>query len=166
MIRTILLILGCISFIVVIGGATYEHAAVVPVWTSAVPASLSMFQGEWGLAAANFWIPVHPVTMTLLVVGLIANWSNERRGYIAVTLAGYSAILAATFVYFVPELMSLVQSNYSPTVNADLTLRAETWEALSLVRLGALFVLAMVLLLGLSRSVEDRSKEVLVEVAG
>jgi len=158
MIQTLLLILGCISFIIVIGGATYEHAAVVPVWTSAVPASLHMFQGEYGLAAWNFWIPVHPVTMVLLVTGLIANWRTQRRNYVLVTIVGYAIVLAATFTYFVPELMALVQSPYSATIDADLTHRALTWQSASLVRLGSLVVLAIVLLFGLSKPVDSKLK--------
>ncbi len=153
MIRTLLLILGCISFIIVIGGATYEHAAVVPVWTSAVPASLSMFQGEYGLAAANFWIPVHPVTILLLVTALIANWRTPRRAYLLATLVGYGVVLAVTSVYFVPELMAITQTAYAATVDADLTRRGKIWEILSLIRLVCLFVLAVILLFGLSRPV-------------
>ncbi|PYS99172.1 MAG: hypothetical protein DMF63_13985 [Acidobacteria bacterium] len=158
MIRTLLLILGCISFIIVIGGATYEHAAVVPVWTSAVPASLHMFQGEYGLAAWNFWIPVHPITMVLLLTGLIANWGTERRNYVLVTILGYAGVLAVTFVYFVPELMSLVQSSYSATIDPDLTRRALTWQSASLVRLGSLIVMAIILLLGLSKPADSKLK--------
>ena len=156
MVKTFLLILACITFIIVIGGATYEHAAVVPVWSAAVPVSLSMFQGEHPLAAANFWIPVHPVTMIFLVTSMIANWRTPRRAYIITTLIGYAAILGLTFVYFVPELMAITQSAYSATVDAELTRRANLWETLSLVRLGALIVLAVVLLFGLSKPVEER----------
>ena len=154
MLRTILLIPACISFIIVVGGATYEHLAVVPVWAKAVPASLSMFQGEYGLAAQNFWIPIHPVTIVLLVVGLVANWRNARRGYIIATLTGYLAILAITAIYFVPELLAITQSAFSSNVDADLTRRANRWETLSLVRLGVLIVLAIVLQLGLSKRAE------------
>ena len=157
MIRTLLLILGCIGFIIVIGGATYEHAAVVPVWTSAVPASLHMFQGEYGLQAWKFWIPVHPITMTLLVTGLIVNWRTERRNYVLAAVVGYAAVLAITFLFFVPELMSLSQSSYSATIDADLTRRALMWQSLSLVRLTFLLVLAIVLLLGLSKPVGPRA---------
>jgi hypothetical protein len=156
MLRTLLLIPACISFIIVAGGANYEHLAVVPVWTKAVPASLSMFQGEYGLAAQNFWIPIHPVTIVLLIIGLIANWRTERRAYILVTLGGYLAILAATFVFFVPELMAITQSAYSVTVDSELTRRANFWEALSLVRLVVLVVLAFTLLLGLSKPAERK----------
>ena len=158
MIRTLLLILGCISFITVIGGATYEHAAVVPVWTSAAPASLHMFQGEYGLAAWNFWVPVHPITMILLVTGLIANWGTDRRNYVLVAITGYAVVLAATFTYFVPELMAVVQSAYSTTIDADLTRRALMWQSLSLVRLAFMVVLAIVLLFGLSKAVDSKLK--------
>lgn len=156
MLRTLLLIPACISFIIVIGGATYEHLAVVPVWTAAVPASLTMFNGEYGLVAQNFWIPIHPLTIVLLVLGLIANWSTERRVYVAAALGGYLVILAVTFVFFVPELMLLIATPYSQTVDAELTRRANLWEALSLVRLGVLGLLAFALLLGLSKPGEQK----------
>ena len=138
------------------GGATYEHVAVVPVWTSAVPASLQMFQGEYGLAPWNFWIPVHPITVSLLVIALIANRRTPRRNFIIVGLAGYLGILAITFTYFVPELMSIIGTTYSQTVDVDLTRRAGLWETLSLVRLGFIFVIAIILLLGLSKQADDR----------
>src|SRR5436190_8737395 len=139
MLRTLILIIASISFIIVIGGATYEHTSVVPVWAAAPPASLAMFQGSYPLAASNFWIPVHPVTMLLLVSSLLLNWGTERRKFVLVTIGGYVLVLTATFVYFVPELMSITQSAFSSTVDAELTRRAKNWELLSLVRLGILF---------------------------
>ncbi len=69
----LLLSLAILSYIIVIGGATYEHLAVVPQWTAAPPASLAMFQGTYGLQAQNFWIPIHPVTLILMGAALIAN---------------------------------------------------------------------------------------------
>jgi hypothetical protein len=152
MIRTLSLILASITFSVVIGGAVYEHLAVVPVWSSAVPASLSMFQGEYRLAPGNFWIPIHPIAISLLAIALILNWRTVRRNYVLVTLAGYALVLVTTFIYFVPELMSLTQSAYSANVSEELTRRAGIWEALSLVRLGFLLCLAVVMLLGLSKA--------------
>ena len=156
MIRTIALILASISFIVVIGGAVYEHLGVVPVWSAALPASLAMYQGEYRLAAENFWIPIHPIAILLLTVALLLNWTTGRRYYVLATLLGYAAVLLTTFIYFVPELMSLTQSAYSTTVNSELTSRANTWETLSLVRLGFLICLAVVLLLGLSKNESPR----------
>ena len=155
--RTFLLILGGISFITVIGAAVYEHLAVVPVWASAVPASLAVFQGEYALRAQNFWIPIHPVTLILVASALVLNWQTPRRNFILTTLAGYLLVLVITFIYFVPELMALTQSAYSTAVDPELTRRAGLWETLSLVRLAFLFVLAVLLLHGLSLPAEDRA---------
>lgn len=150
-IRTISLILACISFIIVIGGAVYEHLAVVPVWSTAVPASLTIFQGPYALKAQNFWIPIHPVTLVLMTAALLLNWRTERRMFILTTLGFYVAILAVTAVYFVPELMALTQTAYSTSIDGELTRRANLWEMLSLLRLALLVVLAFALLWGLSK---------------
>jgi hypothetical protein len=154
-IRTISLIFASISFIIVIGAGTYEHLAVVPAWSAAVPASLTMFQGPHALAAQNFWIPIHPVTLSLMTAALLFNWRTERRKFILTTLGGYVLVLGITAVYFVPELMSLTQTTYSTTVDAELTRRANLWETLSLLRLGFLIVLAITTLWGLSKPVGE-----------
>lgn len=156
--RTVSLIFACISFLIVIGGATYEHLAVVPVWSAAVPASLSMFQGDHALAAANFWIPIHPVTIVLLSIALLLNWPTERRKFILTTLSGYLLVIAITALYFVPELMTLTQTTYSTAVDPELTRRANQWETLSLIRLGFLIILAFTALLGLNKQTEIDSR--------
>ncbi len=156
-IRTLSLILAAISFVTVIGGATYEHLAVVPVWSSAVPASLTMFQGAYALAAERFWIPIHPISLVFLASALVLNWQTERRRFILIPILGYVVVLAITTVWFVPELMSITQSSYSPTVDAELTRRAGNWEVLSLIRLGFLILLAISLLFGLSKSAAKKS---------
>jgi hypothetical protein len=157
MIRNFILILASISFIVVIGGAVYEHLALVPVWASAVPASLSVFQGEYRLTPEKFWMLIHPVTIVLLIAALVASWASDRRTLIITTLVGYVLVLGVTFLYFVPELMALTQTPFSETVDAGLTARANRWETLSLVRLGFLFVFAIALLSALARPFDTRS---------
>jgi len=152
--RTIVLILASISFIVVIGGAVYEHAGIVPIWASAVPASLAMFQGEYAITPFRFWIPIHPITMLLLLLSLAFNWRSERRNSILTTVVGYAIVLAVTFLYFVPELMSITQSVYAITIDPELTQRAQSWEFWSQVRLASLLLMAFILLLGLSKSPE------------
>ena len=154
--RTLLLSLACLSFCIVIGAAVYEHLTMVPVWASAAPASLAMFQGEYAVAAMRFWVPIHPITVALLAVSLAANWKTGRRTSILVCLGGYVVILIVTFAYFVPEILAITKSPYSATVDPALTGRAKFWETLSLARLAALLVLAMILLLGLSKSAEPK----------
>ena len=158
MLRTFLLILASISFIVVIGGAVYEHLTSVPVWSSAVPASLAMFQGDYAITPFRFWMPIHPITIVLLLIAMIVNWRTERRNFILVTIIGYAGVLVSTFLFFVPELLAITQSSYSNTVDADLTNRANMWEFLSLIRLGVMFLLAFILLWGLSKSAEVRTR--------
>ena len=151
MARTFSLIIASISFIIVIGGATYEHLAVVPVWSEAAPASLTMFQGPYALRAQNFWIPIHPVTIVLLTAALLLNWKTDRRKFILVTISGYLSVLAVTAVYFVPELMAITQTQFSTAVDFELTRRANLWETLSIVRLLFLVGLAATFLYGLSK---------------
>lgn len=152
--RNILLILATLSFIIVIGGAVYEHIAVVPRWSAAPPASLAMFQGPYGLFPAPFWQIIHPVTLVFFIGALISNWKSARRKFILVSFGGYFLVLVITAIFFVPELISITTTPYSDTIDADLTARASRWETLSLVRLTFLFMLAITLLNSLTKSAE------------
>ncbi len=142
---------ACLSFAIVIGGAVYEHLAVVPQWSAAPPASLSMFQGEYGLNAGLFWMCIHPVTILLLTATLILFWKNNSRKNILITSGGYVLIVIVTATYFVPELMEITGTAFSETIDASLTNRAKLWELFSIVRLLMLVVLAIVLFLGLTK---------------
>lgn len=134
-IKTILLILASTSFIIVFGGAVYEHMVVVPKWKLAPPVSLTMFQGEYGLNPGPFWQTMHPVSFLLLIAALVANWKTARRKYIAITLAGYALVFTITLIYFVPELLSIIEAPIGTVPDKGMVARAGTWEILSLVRL-------------------------------
>jgi hypothetical protein len=150
--RNILYALTCLSFSVIIGAAIYEHTALWPAAFSELPKSLSVFQGPYRLDAALFWMFVHPVTLLLFVITLFFSWKSNRKNHVLIAMGGYIVILLATFSFFVPELLELIGTPYSDTVDASLQFRANRWVALSLVRLGVLMVLAMNLLLGLTKA--------------
>ncbi|HTE32247.1 MAG TPA: hypothetical protein VK666_17825 [Chryseolinea sp.] len=152
--KTYALIAASICFIIVIGGAVYEHLTMVPHWKLAPPNSLTMFQGEYGINSGRFWQLIHPVTLILLITSLTANWKTERRKYIAIPLTGYVIILIITFSYFVPELLSIIQTPYQASVDVNLVARAGLWEKLSLARLAVLVGLASMVLMGLTRGNE------------
>ncbi len=152
MTRNIVYSLTCLFFTIVIGGAVYEHLAVVPQWAAGPPASLSMFQGEYGLKAENFWIPIHPCALLLFITSIIMHWKTERKNNLLITALSYVAILIITRIYFVPELLSITGTPFSLSVDPSLAERGAMWEILSLVRLGVLIVLALILFLGLSKS--------------
>lgn len=144
--RNLILSLATLVFILMVGGATYEHIAVVPKWSAAPPASLAMFQGDYGLQAEFFWMAIHPVAILLLVIALVLHWKTSKRKPILTVLIAYVVILIVTSIYFVPELMSIIGSPYQDTVDDSLLERASLWEALSLVRLVFLFIMSMMLL--------------------
>ncbi|MDQ4141473.1 MAG: hypothetical protein M3142_13270, partial [Bacteroidota bacterium] len=121
----------CLSFAIIIGAAVYEHLAVVPRWSAGPPASLSMFQGKYGLNAGAFWKLIHPVTLLLFTATLTLFWKTERRKNILVTLTGYVIILIITATYFVPELLAITGTAFSETFDPTLTKRAQLWELLS-----------------------------------
>jgi hypothetical protein len=150
--RNILYALACLSFSVIVGAAIYEHTALWPAAFSEPPKSLTVFQGPYRLNAALFWMFVHPVTLLLFVITLVVSWKTDRRKHVLTTLVGYVIILLATFLFFVPELLELTGAPYSDTVDASLQSRGSRWITLSLIRAGILIVLAINLLLGLTKS--------------
>lgn len=152
--KDIIYAMTCLSFAVVIGAAVYEHLAVVPRWTMAPPASLSMFQGPYGLNAQAFWKPIHPVTLLLFITTLIVSWKSQRKASVLIAFVGYVVVLAVTFAYFVPELIAITSTPYIDIIDSDLMNRAQLWESLSLVRLGVLILLSLTLLLGLAKKEE------------
>lgn len=152
------LIIACISFVTVLGAGVYEHVVVIPQWSAAPPASLTMFAGQYGLHAENFWIPIHPITLFFLGGALIANWYSNRRKKILIVLCSYILILALTFGYFVPELILLIGTPVHDITDPDLLRRASAWETLSLIRLSMLVVLSFILLSALTKS-HDKVKK-------
>jgi hypothetical protein len=142
----------CLAFAVIIGGAVYEHLNVVPQWTAGPPASLSMFQGEHGLKPELFWMLIHPLNLLLFTLTLILHWHTARRKNLVTVLASYIVILIVTSIFFVPELISIIGTPFSPVPDQNLTRRAALWEVLSIVRLGVLVVLAIILFTGLTKA--------------
>src|SRR5687768_2541727 len=99
--KNLLYSITCLAFIIIIGGAVYEHLNVVPTWAAAPPVSLSMFQGEYGLKPELFWKIIHPVNLLLFTLTLIFHWKSERRKHILPVLSVYVLILVITAIYFV-----------------------------------------------------------------
>ncbi len=142
----------CLSLNIIIGAAVFEHLVVWPTAYAAPPASLSMFQGEYGFKAVLFWSKIHPVTLLLFVITLVTFWKTERRNHILIPFVGYFIILIITSIYFVPELIDIVETEYSARIDEQLVSRGSLWIKLSLVRLFVLIGLAIFLFLGLTQS--------------
>lgn len=152
------MIIACMCFLTVFGAGVYEHVVLVPKWSAAPPSSLTMFQGQYGIHAENFWMPIHPITLFFLGGALIANWYSNRRRKILIVLGGYIIILMMTFGLLVPELMTLTGTAFHDHVDPDLVKKASNWETLSLIRLALIAILAFILLSSLTKS-HDRVKK-------
>jgi hypothetical protein len=149
--RNLVYILTCLSFSVICGAAVYEHVALWPNAFDKLPASLTAFQGEYALNSAPFWMSIHPITLVLFIIAGIMHWKTERKRHLLYPLISYLAVLTATFIYFVPELLGLIGSPYSNTYDEALTARASRWEILSIARGVLLFATAVYLYLGLTK---------------
>ena len=149
--KNIFYILACISYCLIIGAAVYEHIAVWPVAFSEPPRSLTMFQGNYAIEPALFWKFIHPVTLTLFIITLGLNWKPERKKFILIPLITYIILLIVTFIYFVPELMSLIKTPYSEAVDEVVRKRGSLWITLSSIRLSLIVITTCILMLGLTK---------------
>lgn len=152
--KNLLYVLSCLGFSILAGAATYEHTAVWPHAFAAPPLSLSMFQGEYDLNPENFWPKSHTIVLVLLIVSLILHWKTNRRKYLLYPLIGEAIIMAATFIYFAPEMAAIIQTPFAETVNSNLVARGSRWELLSLIRMIVFYGLAVFLYLGLTQPTE------------
>lgn len=150
--------LTCLLFSIILGAGVYEHFAVWPRAFAGPPASLAMFQGQYGLNPQAFWPLVHPITLLLFVITLITAWRSPRRTNVLASFIGYVVLVIATAFYFVPELMAISGTEFSTVIDEELTRRAQLWERLSLVRLSVLILLVSIMYLGLTKSVEARRR--------
>lgn len=134
----ILLQAAMLGWGVLCGAMIYEHVAVIPVWARRPPESLAMWTGDHRVRAERFWMSIHPVLLVLLGAALAAGWSDgDRRTLLLLTLGGYAIVIAATAIWYVPELLRLTRDPAAPIPPAEWRARARRWEVLSLVR-GAL----------------------------
>lgn len=155
--KNIFYILTCISFCIIIGAGVYEHFAVWPIAFSEPPKSLTMFQGDYAMQPATFWKLIHPLTLILFIITLALNWRTGRRKSILTALGIYFLMLVATFIYFVPQLMQLIGTHYSETVDTSLQKSGSLWITLSLVRAVFMVISAFILISGLT--INDKQKE-------
>jgi hypothetical protein len=56
------------------GAHIFETVLIVPQWTAAPPASLAMFQGDFGLDFEAFWIVFHSLHELTFILALVYCW--------------------------------------------------------------------------------------------
>jgi hypothetical protein len=103
------------------GAGIYETRVTVPLWASDPPASLTEFHAQPRKpdSGRRLWIILIPITTLICLFNLVlALMSHEAmRGWWIASSAASVVIMAVTFAYFVPELISFAKTAAAPPTN-------------------------------------------------
>lgn len=116
--------------------AVFEARVVVPLWANDPPASLTVFHAQPRKpdAGRRLWIFLTPASALISLFNLVlALMSHEvMRGWWIASSGAIVVVIAITFAYFVPELLSFEREAAQPPTN--IARRVRRWAALNLVR--------------------------------
>lgn len=138
---------------VLMGAIVYSHIAFLPAYLSDLPNSAVVVTGKYAINEAPFWMTIHPLLVSSLIIALFANRkSKTRRNLIALSSGIYFAVLIITAAYFVPELMAFAKSAESSLPAQEWLERGHRWQYLSTIRGAVCFIGFLPLLLAFSRT--------------
>jgi hypothetical protein len=117
------------------GAQIFETVLIVPAWTAAPPASLGMFQGEYGLDFKTFWIVFHSLHEITFILALVSCWKLKGvRQWVLVLLVVHIAVRVWTVAYFAPTIIAFQNTPYSPTIDPGLVQKAAQWRNMNIIR--------------------------------
>ncbi|MFN2497832.1 MAG: hypothetical protein ABR557_01975 [Pyrinomonadaceae bacterium] len=158
--RNLSLFVTIILWATLLGGIVYSHIVFFPVYLSALPDSAALVHGPYALHEERFWMLIHPLLILSIIFALVLNWKlKKRRKLIAVTAGIYALAIAATTLYFVPELIAFQGSPGSSVSRADWFARGQRWQYLSWLR-GVFMYVGFVPLLLASMESPQNAEEV------
>ncbi|OBG23956.1 hypothetical protein A5765_18120 [Mycolicibacterium celeriflavum] len=112
-----------------LGGGLYETVVIDPAWPKR-PGIIQSRNG--GISRRRFWIPAHTVFEVLLIVALVAAWSEaDVRAALLVALVSHAVMRAWSLIDFVPKAMAFERTDPGEVDEAA----AVRWTRRSLVRL-------------------------------
>jgi len=119
-----------------LGGGLYEHAAMVPRWSTASAVNVSYAIANSGQlhAAIAFWPYVSPIVVALAFANAFVAWRSQglARGWWFGAALCELLVSAVTYAYFVPELRALMTDIVR---GEDIESRALAWASLNGARL-------------------------------
>jgi hypothetical protein len=129
---------------VLLGGGLYETVVVDPAW----PKRPGIIQAQnGGISRRRFWIPAHTLFEVLLIVALIASWSNaDIRLALLVALVSHAVMRVWSLIDFVPRAVEFEKSDPAGIDEAA----AVAWTRRSLLRLPLDLVTCVALLVALA----------------
>jgi hypothetical protein len=87
------------------------------------------------------------------------NWkiSASRRKLLVISFIIDAGVTAATFIYFAPEAGVIASTRFDAGyVDSALFERAQLWKSLNLLRLGAFYIVAIMLLFAVNKNITER----------
>ena len=134
---TILIALACALALVSLGGGLYEFLVVDPFWPRK-PELIQPVRG--GISRRRFWIPAHIAFELLLILSLIAAWSQaEVRTWLLVALASHAAMRIWSAFDFIPKALAFERADAVSESAARAWTRRSLWRLpLDLVTCGAM----------------------------
>ena len=141
------LITTTVVYFLMNGAQIFETLVIVPVWTTAPPASLAMFHGEFSLDFKTFWIVFHSLHEITFVVALVSSWRLKVvRQWLIALLIIHIAVRVWTVAYFAPTIIAFQSMPYSATIDPTLVEKAARWRSMNIVRVLLFLVLNCALL--------------------
>src|SRR5919106_1683663 len=134
---TILIALACALALVSLGGGLYEFLVVDPFWPRK-PELIQPVRG--GISRRRFWIPAHIAFELLLILSLIAAWSQaEVRMWLLVALASHAAMRIWSAFDFIPKALAFERAEAVSESAARAWTRRSRWRLpLDLLTCGAM----------------------------
>lgn len=125
----VLIAITTLAACVTLGGGLYEYLVIDPFWPKR-PGIIQSRNG--GVSRARFWIPVHIAFEVLLIVSLIAAWSDaDVRLALFVALISHAVMRVWSLVDFVPKALAFEKTDPARVDEAA----AVRWTRRSLLRL-------------------------------
>ena len=152
--RQFSLFIAVILWAIICGGVLYSHIVYFPPYLSHLPVSNNLITAEYGIHDADFWMLVHPLAILSTIITLVLNWKQKAgRKFILIACSIYALAIAATYIYFVPELMAFADStNNSAVTISEWLQRGQTWQHLSWARGFCMFIGFVSLLIALTKT--------------
>lgn len=141
------LLITTVIYLLINGAGIWEEINVIPRWTSAPPASLHIFQGEYGLRYKTFWIIAHSIHEVFFIAAIVLNWRIRNRKYpLLIIFCIHAAIRVWTIRYFAPVLMEFWEYPYSNTIDTTLKAKADAWAFQSHIRSAGFLLLSFAMI--------------------
>jgi len=128
-----------------LGAGIYETRVLVPLWSANPPASVSAFfsQELRPDSGKRLWIFLSPITTIICLLNLVLAFAcgESWRVWWLTAAVCSSAVMVATFAYFVPVLLSLAR--VAAETPESVVGKVRSWVVLNYLR-AALLVVAWI----------------------